>query len=145
VPADVDLALVFTAAQRVPDVIADSGVPFHTSDTIMRIDDVPEHLVIVGSGYIAAEFAHVSLPAASRLVDDLVRRGLVDRQEDAADRRMKGFALTDDGRSIIRRVNAGRLSGLEAFIESLSGGERTKLSAALAELLKRQEVGDCRP
>jgi mycothione reductase len=33
-------------------------VPFHTSDTIMRIDEVPEHLVIIGGGFIAAEMAH---------------------------------------------------------------------------------------
>ena len=44
---------------RIPEVIAASGVPFHTSTTVMRIDKLPEHLVIVGGGYIAAEFAHV--------------------------------------------------------------------------------------
>ena len=43
----------------VPAAVAESGVPFHTSDTVMRIDALPEHLVVVGSGYIAAEFAHV--------------------------------------------------------------------------------------
>ena len=32
---------------------------YHTSDTIMRIGDLPEHLVIVGGGFVAAEFAHV--------------------------------------------------------------------------------------
>ncbi len=30
-----------------------------TSDTIMRIEELPRRLVIVGGGYIAAEFAHV--------------------------------------------------------------------------------------
>ena len=58
----------FTAAQiviaaggrpMIPDVVAQSGVPFHTSDTIMRIDELPKRLVILGGGYIAAEFAHV--------------------------------------------------------------------------------------
>jgi mycothione reductase len=34
-------------------------VPFHTSDTIMRLDKLPERMVILGGGYIAAEFAHV--------------------------------------------------------------------------------------
>lgn len=31
----------------------------HTSDTIMRIAALPERLIIVGGGYIAAEFAHI--------------------------------------------------------------------------------------
>ncbi|MGH8962071.1 MAG: mycothione reductase [Jatrophihabitantaceae bacterium] len=44
---------------NIPDVIAESGVPFHTSDTVMRIDDVPRRVAILGGGYIAAEFAHV--------------------------------------------------------------------------------------
>jgi mycothione reductase len=43
----------------VPPVIADAGVEFHTSDTIMRIDELPASMVIVGGGYVAAEFAHV--------------------------------------------------------------------------------------
>lgn len=43
----------------VPPELAAAGVPYHTSDTIMRIDDVPKRLVILGGGYIAAEFAHI--------------------------------------------------------------------------------------
>ncbi|MDT5137379.1 MAG: mycothione reductase [Mycobacterium sp.] len=43
----------------VPPAIHDSGVTYHTSDTVMRIPALPEHLMIVGSGYVAAEFAHV--------------------------------------------------------------------------------------
>ena len=43
----------------VPALAAESGVPFHTSDTVMRIDDVPERVAILGGGYIACEFAHV--------------------------------------------------------------------------------------
>jgi mycothione reductase len=39
--------------------LSDGAVPFHTSDTIMRIDDLPASIVILGGGYIAAEFAHV--------------------------------------------------------------------------------------
>lgn len=31
----------------------------HTSDTVMRIPDLPKRVVIVGGGYIAAEFAHI--------------------------------------------------------------------------------------
>jgi mycothione reductase len=43
----------------VPDAIRTSGVPFHTSDTVMRLDELPTRMVILGGGYIAAEFAHV--------------------------------------------------------------------------------------
>ncbi|HEX2903327.1 MAG TPA: mycothione reductase [Jatrophihabitans sp.] len=53
------IVLATGARPAVPAQIAGSGVPFHTSDTIMRIDALPRHLIIVGGGYIAAEFAHV--------------------------------------------------------------------------------------
>ena len=44
----------------VPDVVGPGpSVPFHTSDTVMRIEDLPARMVILGGGYIAAEFAHV--------------------------------------------------------------------------------------
>jgi mycothione reductase len=43
----------------VPDEIAASGVPFHTSDTIMRIDELPRRLIVVGGGFVAMEFAHI--------------------------------------------------------------------------------------
>jgi mycothione reductase len=35
------------------------GAPFHTSNTIMRIDELPSRLAILGGGFVAAEFAHV--------------------------------------------------------------------------------------
>ncbi|HEY2273512.1 MAG TPA: mycothione reductase [Jatrophihabitantaceae bacterium] len=43
----------------VPDIVLESRVPYYTSDTVMRIDDVPERVAILGGGYICAEFAHV--------------------------------------------------------------------------------------
>lgn len=35
------------------------GPMVHTSDTIMRIDKLPRSLIVIGGGFIAAEFAHV--------------------------------------------------------------------------------------
>ncbi len=93
----------------------------------------------------AAELLPLSLPAASRTVDDLVRRGIVERHEDSEDRRMKRVSLTEAGRTVIRQVNAARLSGLEHFTETLNEDERRKLAAALAELLRRDDVAVCRP
>jgi DNA-binding MarR family transcriptional regulator len=92
-----------------------------------------------------AELVHVSLPAASRMVDELYRRGFVERHEDATDRRMKRVRLTDSGRSVIRRLNAARLNGLEQFAQTLTDAERRKLAAALSKLLERDDVAACRP
>src|SRR3569833_12422 len=41
------------------------------------------------------------LPSASRIASTLVDRGLVDRREDAADRRAKILTLTPKGRAMI--------------------------------------------
>jgi mycothione reductase len=53
--------VVIAAGSRpvIPPAIRDCGVEYHTSDTIMRIPKLPEHLIIVGGGYVAAEFAHI--------------------------------------------------------------------------------------
>lgn len=53
--------VVLAAGSRidVPPAIIDCGVHYETSDTIMRIPELPEHMVIVGGGFVAAEFAHV--------------------------------------------------------------------------------------
>lgn len=57
----------------VPEAIESSGVSYHTSDTIMRIERLPRSMVIVGGGYIASEFAHVFGALGTRV--HLVTRG----------------------------------------------------------------------
>jgi mycothione reductase len=53
--------IVLAAGGRpiVPPPVLDGGAPYRTSDTIMRIDELPRRLAVIGGGYIAAEFAHV--------------------------------------------------------------------------------------
>ena len=106
-----------------------------------HLEEAPEPLTLKQAGELVA----VSLPAASRMVDDLFRRGFVERHEDAADRRMKRLELTDHGRSAIRRLNAARLSGLEQFVGGLGPAERAALAGALKNLLVRPDVAACRP
>ncbi|MBD2759081.1 mycothione reductase [Yimella sp. cx-573] len=43
----------------VPQGISDCGVRYYTNEDVMRIDELPQRMTIVGGGYIAAEFAHV--------------------------------------------------------------------------------------
>ncbi|MEO7236173.1 MAG: FAD-dependent oxidoreductase, partial [Lapillicoccus sp.] len=53
----------------------------HTSDTVMRMETLPERVVIVGGGYIAAEFAHI-LDALGAHVTWLHRGARLLAQED---------------------------------------------------------------
>jgi mycothione reductase len=52
--------VVLAAGSRpaVPDIDGLDEVGYHTSDTIMRVDELPERLLILGGGYVATEFAH---------------------------------------------------------------------------------------
>ncbi|SFO85440.1 mycothione reductase [Amycolatopsis arida] len=64
-----------------PDVPGLADVPHHTSDTVMRIDELPERMVILGSGFVAAEFAHVFASFGVR-VTIVARSGALLRAED---------------------------------------------------------------
>jgi DNA-binding MarR family transcriptional regulator len=108
---------------------------------LQHLDDQPRELSLKE----AAETVRVSMPAASRMVDDLVRRGFAQRREDEDDRRMKRVALTEDGRAAIRRLNAARLNGLEQFAQGLTTAERGSLADALEHLIGREDIKACRP
>ena len=75
------VVLAAGARASVPPAIAGCGVDFHTSDTIMRIPELPDHIAIVGGGYVAAEFAHVFSSLGSR-VTLIIRGGTLLRGHD---------------------------------------------------------------
>jgi mycothione reductase len=81
--AELTAERVVLAAGGRPIVLDElANVPFHTSDTVMRIDELPRRMVIVGTGFVAAEFAHV-FSAFGVDVTILGRSGTMLRQEDA--------------------------------------------------------------
>ena len=43
----------------IPDIPGLDAVAYHTTDTIMRIEEIPESLLVIGGGYVAAELGHV--------------------------------------------------------------------------------------
>jgi DNA-binding MarR family transcriptional regulator len=57
---------------------------------------------------------------------------------------MKRVGVTDDGRAVIRRLNAARLSGLHEFTQALTDAERSELGRALSHILQRADVAACR-
>ena len=82
----------------------------------------------------------LSVAAAGRAVDVLVRHGLVSRHEDAVDRRIKRIALTDAGRETIAQINAARREGLRQFVSTLADEQRERFHRALAPVLERPDV-----
>jgi mycothione reductase len=65
--------IVLSAGSRpvVPDLPGLERVPYHTSDTIMRLEAQPKSLLIIGGGYVGAELGSFfgSLGTAVTLVD----------------------------------------------------------------------------
>jgi len=77
--------IVVAAGSRVnlPELPGLDSVPYETSDTIMRLDALPERMVIVGAGIVAAEFAHV-FSAFGTQVTQVVRGDRLLRGQDHA-------------------------------------------------------------
>ncbi len=52
---------VLAAGSRpaIPPIDGLAGVPYLTSDTVMRLDALPKSMVVLGGGYIAAEMSHI--------------------------------------------------------------------------------------
>jgi DNA-binding MarR family transcriptional regulator len=98
--------------------------------TLLMLDDCIEE----GSVKDLSERLGLSLPATSRTIDGLLRRGFLSRHEDTVDRRVKRVRLTGEGQDIVRQINVARLQGLEAFAGSLSVPQRARLMAALRDL-----------
>jgi DNA-binding MarR family transcriptional regulator len=87
-----------------------------------------------------AERLGISLPAASRALDPLVKRRLIARREDTEDRRVKRVRLTARGDALVERLYAIRVASFESMLEGFSESEREKLGVALEEILTRAEV-----
>lgn len=80
-----------------------------------------------------AEKLRIGLPAASIMVDKLVQLGLVQRHEDAQDRRRTLIELTPLAREQLLRLQQGRREVLENLLAQLSDDD-------FAALLKGAEA-----
>ena len=85
-----------------------------------------------------AESMHLSLPGTSRATDALIRRGLLERREDPADRRSKLLTLTPAGREATGRIASARVAALERLTASLTDEQRDALAAALAPIAPKR-------
>ena len=111
-----------------PRIEGAAQVPFFDSTTIMELDCVPEHLLVLGGGYVGLEFGQMFRRFGSKVT--VVQRGkqLLAREDaDIADEVAK--ILREDGIEILLETSAGRVaSGARGAIQLTvrsSKGERT--------------------
>jgi DNA-binding MarR family transcriptional regulator len=118
------------SSQQMFTVLGELDLTMTQMKTLSMLDDCVEEISLKD----LSERLGLSLPATSRTVDGLLRRDLLSRHEDLADRRVKRVRLTDEGRRVVQRIVTARLQGLEAFAATLSDEQRAVLMAALDDL-----------
>ena len=77
----------------------------------------------------------VSTAAVSKLVDHLVRKGLVSRRRSRRDRRETILAITREGRGALRESARARLRSLRVLLEPLTDEEFAILTKMLRKLV----------
>jgi pyruvate/2-oxoglutarate dehydrogenase complex dihydrolipoamide dehydrogenase (E3) component len=82
--------------------------PFLTSTSIMELDAVPDHLIVLGGGYVGLEFAQMFRRFGSRVTIVQAARQLLDR-EDADVARGVEAVLTGDGVEVLLNARAERV------------------------------------
>jgi DNA-binding MarR family transcriptional regulator len=78
--------------------------------------------------------------AAVRMVDGLLRHGLVVRREDEHDRRVKRISLSAAGHEAIQGLAAAKRASLEQFAMALMPDELDRLIAALDPIVARLDL-----
>lgn len=114
-PKTVEVAMTHGGTRHIsaPTVIIDSGtrprplelagageVPVLDSTSIMELDELPEHLIILGGGYIGLEFGQMFRRFGSRVtIIHSAARLMMTEDEDVADE--VAFILRDEGVTIL--------------------------------------------
>jgi DNA-binding MarR family transcriptional regulator len=81
-----------------------------------------------------ADRVSLSMGAAGRAVDGMVRAGLLFRREDVEDRRIKRIGLSPTGNRAIEQIVAARRLAVERFVSALNSTERAALATAVTTL-----------
>src|SRR5215469_5523393 len=115
------------ARPSTPSIEGIESVPVLNSTTIMELDTVPEHLIVLGGGYVGMEFAQMFRRFGSRVT--VVQRGaqLLSR-EDADIAENLTALLREDGLEILLKAAALRVApatGGIALTVRTPEGERT--------------------
>lgn len=146
-----NIILAAGSRAQIPSFIAESGVDYYTNDNIMRINELPREMIIVGGGYIASEFAHVFASFGTKVHmfvrSDVMLRGsdrdIAERFHDVAARDIdirkntSITALKQDGKIITASLNDGTALSADALLVAtgrVPNGDRMNLAAGGVEM-----------
>jgi DNA-binding MarR family transcriptional regulator len=105
---------------------------------------LPQNLVLrqlrCQSMTIAEVAAYLSIThsAASRIIDRLVRAGLLSRVENPEDRRQKLLALTPEGAALMQNIERKFTAGIESMTAHLSTDEQVEFRRLIARMVATQ-------
>ncbi|WP_430785974.1 MarR family winged helix-turn-helix transcriptional regulator [Actinoplanes sp. G11-F43] len=85
-----------------------------------------------------AEHLRIAPRSATEVIDDLQRRGLVQRKPDPSDRRATLVVLTEPGADTARRIREARATEGERLFAGLQPSDRAELSRILREIRDSQ-------
>jgi DNA-binding MarR family transcriptional regulator len=118
------------------------GLPLTWYDVLLELNAAPDRRLTMGQlGAVAA----VSRTRVSRVVDELVRAGLVIREPNPDDGRSAFAALTPAGRAALREAAPTYLSAVQReFADHLTAHEAEVLAGALSKVIAASAVGGSR-
>ncbi|ONM48812.1 MarR family winged helix-turn-helix transcriptional regulator [Nocardia donostiensis] len=113
------------------DQLAELDLSLSQARTLFTVSHHEQPLPI----HVIAEKLTMSVTAAGRNVDSLVRLGLLTREECPGDRRVKLVGLSERGRNVIRDQAAVKRASLDTFAHRLPDHLRADLCAVLTNVL----------
>jgi DNA-binding MarR family transcriptional regulator len=139
VAVDAWSALLRTYSALVPvldrELQATTGLPLTWYDVMLELYHAPDRTLTMGE---LGRVAVVSRSRTSRVVDELVEAGLVERRANPSDRRSALAVLTAAGGQRFRRAAPHYLRSIERhFAAHLRGKEAEVLAGALRRVLAK--------
>lgn len=87
-----------------------------------------------------ADHLRLSRTATSHLVERLVRKNLVHREEDPRDRRQKRVTLGDGGHDLIAEIRTRSAASLDALLRRVPEAERDALERVMRDVVTHLEA-----
>ena len=88
-----------------------------------------------------AERCYLLMPSLSRIIQNLEKRGLINRVQSKKDNRRSVISLTDDGRTVFRKIAPKSVERYNYITERFGYGKLELLYELLDELVEKLDDG----